>query len=154
MEVRCKKCPRSGRSFSVEVFQNRPGNGVAVNGTGSSADFIQENQTPLRCIVQDVCKLQHLDHEGTLSSGKVVRCTNPRKHPVHNSDAGKACRDKRTGLRHNGKECNASHVGGFTCHVCSGENQNLLFERTHLGVVRDISSGNCIFYNRVASVAD
>ena len=47
----------------MDIFDDRPGDGEPIIGTRSASDFIQNEKRARRCVIQDIRRLDHLDHE-------------------------------------------------------------------------------------------
>ena len=54
--------------FVVEKLRHRPGDGESVKGARSPADLIKDHKAPGSGVVEDVGRLKHFDHKGTLSA--------------------------------------------------------------------------------------
>ena len=52
-----------GPDLGGELFGNRLSQGAAIRRAGSPADFVENDQTPLGCMLQDVRRLHHLNHK-------------------------------------------------------------------------------------------
>ena len=90
-------CPLS---VLVDVLHYCTGDGHPVVGGCSPADFIQEDQRTFREIVQDHRSLEHLDHEGGLSAGDIVRGSDPGEKLVEESEPDLVGRHERANLGH------------------------------------------------------
>jgi len=118
------------------VLDHSPCNGKSVKGTGSAADFIQ-NQKALGCSVsKDIGNLCHLHHKRTLSACQVIRCTYTGKDPVHDTDVCTVSRNKTSDLCHQYDQCCLTHVSRFTSHVRSCDNGNTFFVIIQIGIIR------------------
>ena len=94
----------------TDVFDNCPGNGQSVKGTGSTANLIQDQQTLRSRIAKNIGHLCHLHHERTLSAGQVVRSSDTGENPVYHTNLCFFCRNKRTNLRHQNNQGTLTHV--------------------------------------------
>ena len=84
----------------ADVLHHRPGDGQAVEGTGSSADLIENDQAVLRRISQNIGNLGHLHHEGALAGCQIIGGAHPGKDSVTDTDIGFICRYEAAQLRH------------------------------------------------------
>src|SRR4029077_5112079 len=67
MIVGRKKSSRSPRHV-METLRHRPGDGYPVKRARAPADFIQQDETALSCIMQNIRGLLHLHHESRLAA--------------------------------------------------------------------------------------
>ncbi len=65
---------RFGAQFRmvVDIFDDGPGNGQPVIGAGPAPDLVQHQQAATGGMVEDVGRLDHLDHEGGLAAVDLV----------------------------------------------------------------------------------
>ena len=81
---------RAAARVVVQVFDDGAGDGQAVVGAGAAPDLVQDDQAARRGVVQDVRRLDHLDHEGALAGGEVVLRADAGEDAVHQPDARRA----------------------------------------------------------------
>ena len=72
MIMRCKKRFRANLLRICDIFQHRPRDGKPIKGACSSPDFIQNQQTFVRCVMQNIRNLCHFYHKRALPCGKVI----------------------------------------------------------------------------------
>ena len=72
-------------------------------------------------MMQDVCRLDHLDHERGLPGVDFILRPDARENAVHQSNSCGIRRHERTHLRHQHNQCGLPQVGGFTGHIRSGD---------------------------------
>ncbi len=61
-----------GFDFVVDVFANCPSEAHSVVSAGSAADFIEDDEAAVGCVVNDIGCFLHFDHEGALAFCEVV----------------------------------------------------------------------------------
>ena len=146
-------CPQ--KFCITDVFDNCPGNGQSVKGTGSTANLIQDQQTFRSRIAKNIGHLCHLHHERTLSAGQVVRSSDTGENPVYHTNLCFFCRNKRTNLRHQNDQGSLPHISGFSCHVRSGDHGDTLAAVVQIGIIcnKHIVVDH-LFNNRVAAIFD
>src|SRR5690606_2156072 len=60
-----------GAHAVCQVIGTGPGQGQAVEGAGAATDFVQQHQTALGGVVQNIGGLRHLHHKGGAAAGQV-----------------------------------------------------------------------------------
>jgi hypothetical protein len=78
----------------VDVLDHRPGDRDAVVGAGAAPDLVQDQQAALGGVVQDVGRLDHLDHKGRLPGVDLVLRADAGEDAVDQPDAGRAAGTK------------------------------------------------------------
>ena len=68
-----------------DVLHHGPGDAHAVESRGAAADLIQHDEALGGGVLEDFGHLGHLDHEGGLAGGKVVRCADAGKDGIHDA---------------------------------------------------------------------
>ncbi len=125
--------------------------GEAVEGGGATPDFVHQHQTFFRGIMQDVGGFGHFDHEGGTSAGKVVGCADAGEDLIQFAKFGLLRRDEAAAVREQRDECDLAHVGGFTAHIGTSDQQHLT-RGVQVGIVGD-ELLNLRFHHRMASFA-
>ena len=83
---------RFGMAFILmDILDNRPCDGDAVIGTGTSSEFVKEHETAFGEVIEDRRRFVHLDHEGGLTHGDIIRCADAREDLIHDTDRGALC---------------------------------------------------------------
>src|SRR5207302_5367342 len=94
---------RPGPGLVVQTFDDAPREAEAVEGARAAADLVEDDEAARRGVVQYVRRLAHLDHEGGLAARQVVARADAREDAVHQVDARRRRRDKRTGVSQQGE---------------------------------------------------
>jgi len=110
----------------VQILGNGPGDGDTVEGGCPPADLVKDNQAAGGGVAQDIGGFGHLQHEGGLTAGQVVGGTDAGENPVGYADLRPPGRDEAPGLGHEGYQGDLTHEGGFTGHVGTGDDQQLV----------------------------
>ncbi len=72
----------------VQVLDRRPGDGQAVERRGAAADLVEDDNRSVEvALIQDVRRLDHLDHERRAAARDVVGGADAREQPVDDADA-------------------------------------------------------------------
>ena len=124
-----KQCLGAKLFGACHIFQNSSGDSHAVVCRSTSADLVQNQKTPGSGVLENGCHLGHLHHKSGLTGGQVITGADSGKHPIHKTDPGAAGGDKRAHLRHENDQRNLPHIGGFTCHVGTGDDTYLIVSR-------------------------
>ena len=121
----------------MQVFRHCPGYAEAVKGAGAPAYLVQDHQAPGGGFLQDISRLPHLDHEGALPPGQIVRGPYPGKDPVNQADGRLLSRHEPAHLGHQADQGHLADIGGFARHVGAGDDDQLVIAAVQAGVVRD-----------------
>src|SRR5262245_11759539 len=95
--VRCEEC--AGPSVFLQMFNDGPGDAEAVECGCAAADFVEENETLRRGMIQDAGNFRHFDEECGAATGEVVAGANAREDAVGDGKFCLACRNERAHLR-------------------------------------------------------
>ena len=106
--------------------------------------------------MQDHRGFEHLDHEGGLAAGDIVRGPDPGEKFVEESEPDLVSRHERANLGHQYNEGRLAEKGGFSGHVRTGQHDNLLAVLVQINVIRHIflSRFHQCLNDRVASRLD
>src|SRR5215210_8624945 len=85
----------------MKMLERCPGDGQPVEGRRAAADFIENDKRAGRGLVENACRLEHLDHEGRASAGQVVGRADPRKQLVDRAQMRLSGRNEGPHLREN-----------------------------------------------------
>ena len=111
----------------VDVLDDRPGDGQTVVGAGAAADFVEDDKAAGSGVIEDVGRLEHLDHEGALAAGDVVLGADAGEDAIDQSDPG-ANRQGRSepiwAIRTIRATCRSQRA--FAGHVGTGEDDDRL----------------------------
>ena len=110
---------RAGAGVFLEVLDDGPGDGEAVEGGGAAADFVEEDEARGRGVIEDAGDFAHLDEERGAAAGEIVAGTDAREDAVDDGELGLARGNERAGLAPSGR---SARLGGdrWTCRPCSG----------------------------------
>src|SRR5580700_10801753 len=108
----------------------------AVEGAGTAADLIHEDQTVAACVVQDVGRFGHLDHERRAAARQIVPRADTREDSVERSDRGALRRHEAADVRQDDDQGGLTHVRRLSAHVGSRDDQHAP-PRIELQVVRN-----------------
>ena len=145
----------AARIFFRQLFNHGPGNGQAVVSGCTPPDFIEDDEAPVRGVVQDIGGFVHLDHEGRLAAAQVVHGPDPGKDPVHDAGLGMVGRDKTADMGHQDDERRLAQHRRFAGHVGAGNDQQFVFILIKMHVVGDKTARfHGAFDNRMAPLAD
>src|SRR5712691_9650710 len=86
MVVRGEECACATAFVIVQVFDNGTSDGKPIIGAGATPNLVKDDQAARRGVVQDVSRLDHLDHKGALPRCQVVLCADARKNAVYQSN--------------------------------------------------------------------
>ena len=102
----------------VQKFGDAPRDCEAIEGGGAAADFIENHETALRGVVDDVRGFIHLDHEGRLPAGKIIVRADARENAIHQADLRARRRHKAPDLRHQDDQARPAGCRSI-CRPCS-----------------------------------
>src|SRR5436305_13737138 len=111
MIVSCKERARATALIVMQVFDYRASNGPSIVRARTASDLVQNNQTAWCCMMEDVCRFHHFDHEGTLSGCQIVLRADTRKDTVNNADLGHFCWHITAKLGHQRDQGNLTQIG-------------------------------------------
>ena len=111
----------------ADVFYHGAGDAHAVKRRGTAADLVQDDQAAAGGVLQNLRHFGHLDHEGGLPGGEVVRSADAGEDRIHNADMALRRGHKAADLRHQRNEGVLAHVGRFTGHVGAGDDEHAVF---------------------------
>src|SRR5215469_14111043 len=75
--VRCKKRARAG--LPLKMLDDGPGDGEAVESGRATTDFVKQNKTRRRRMVQDRGDFAHFDEKGRTAAREIVARPNARE---------------------------------------------------------------------------
>ena len=73
---------RESADLARDVGRTRPGERQSIEGARAAADFVHQNEAPLGCVVQDIRRLGHLQHERRATARQIVRGADAREDPI------------------------------------------------------------------------
>src|ERR1700686_10999 len=62
----------AGAGVLLEMLDDGPGDGEAIEGGGAAADFVEEDEACGRGVMEDGGDLAHFDEEGGAAAGKII----------------------------------------------------------------------------------
>ena len=95
-----------------------------VKSTCTTSNLIQNNQTVFSCVSENLCNFIHFYHECTLTSRQIVTGTDTGKNLIYRANSCLTCGNKAAHLCHQDQQSNLAHIGRFTCHIRSGNNNH------------------------------
>ena len=118
-----------------DVLDHGPGDAEAVEGRGTAADLVEDQQRLRRRIPEDIRHLVHLHHEGRLPGREVVACADPREDTVADRDVRTARRHEGADARHQHDQRHLPHISRFTGHVRSGDDGDPVRRIVEAGII-------------------
>ena len=118
-----------------DVLDHGPGDAEAVEGRGTAADLIEDQQRLRRRIPEDIRHLVHLHHEGRLTGREVVARADPREDTIADRDIRMARRHEGADARHQHDQRHLPHVGRLTGHVRSGDDGDPVRRIVEAGII-------------------
>ena len=151
-----KECTRMTIPILMDILHDGPCYADAVIGTGTSSQFIKEDERTLGEVVHDIGSLAHLHHEGTLTHRDIVTGSHSCEDLVHISYMCRLGRHEASHLCHQGDECSLAQQGTLTGHVGSGDDDNLLLLGVEVNIVGHIlfAQGQLFLYDGMPSLAN
>ena len=148
MIMRGKQCLRTGIGMFVDIFDNRPGNRNTVVCACPASQFVKQDKTAGRHVVEDIRSLVHLHHESGFSDRNVIRSSHTCKYLIHNPDTSAFGWDETTDLRHQRNQSRLAKQSGLTGHVRSGDNDNLLLFIVQIDIIGNVRfADRQLFFN-------
>ena len=120
--------------FVMQLGGNRTGQRQAVKGAGATANFVHQHQRAGCGGMQNLCSLQHLQHEGGLCIGQVIGGANAGVDRINRSQAATGGGHITAHAGQQRDHGNLPHVGGFAAHVGAGDDLHALLG-PQMGVV-------------------
>src|SRR6476659_2772967 len=102
------------------MFRRRPSNRQAVERCRAAADFIEDDKTAFRCLIQDSCGFQHFHHESGAASREIVCSADPREEAIYYPDSSGLYGHEAAYLRQNCDEGVLAKKGGLAGHIRAG----------------------------------
>ena len=93
-----KEGARSG--VLLEMFDDGPGDGEAVEGGGAAADFVEEDEAGGRGVMENGGDLAHFDEEGGAAAGQIIAGADAGEDAVGERQLGLARGNVRAHLGH------------------------------------------------------
>ena len=114
-----------GPDLGGELFGHRLSQGAAIRRTGSPTDLIQNDQTPLGRMFQDIRRLHHFDHKSREPLRQKIRRANPRKNTVHGPNGGRPGGKETPHLGQQDEQSGLTRIGAFSRGIGTGDNQHV-----------------------------
>src|SRR5438105_9144495 len=128
---------RAGAGVLLQMLDYRPGDREAVEGGGSAANFVEEDEARRRGVIEDAGDFAHFDEEGGAAASEIVGGADAGEDAIDDGKPGLAGRDEAAHLRHKGDERGLTEVGGLAAHVGAGDEQELLTAGFEAEIVGD-----------------
>ncbi len=135
--------------FLLQKLCQGPGQRKPVISGCAPPDLIENDQAPGGQIVQDIRRLVHFDHKGTLAFGDLIVRADTGKYFINDPDTGRGGRDKRPHLGQDHQKSVLADIGGLAGHIGTGQNNKPVFLTIHTRIVRDKIRPDRSFHHRV-----
>src|SRR3990167_3644191 len=86
-------------------------------------------------VIQDICRLIHFHHKGTLPPRKFIRGAYPCKNSVYRSNDCFFCRDKTPHLCHENKKRYLANIRAFPRHIWPGNYHDRILSPIQIDIV-------------------
>src|SRR5215469_8474280 len=153
--VRSKKCARA--SVPLEMFDDGPRNGEAVERSGAAADFVEKDEAGRCRVIQDRGDFAHLHKKSRAATREVIAGADAREDAVGNGKFRMTRGNERAHLRHKNNQSGLPQIGGLAAHVRPGDEKQLLAARLKAEIVGHKALAALpkkLFDDRVASAND
>src|SRR5207247_7277045 len=107
--------------FAVQTLSHTHCDAEPIERRCPSADLIQNDETSLRRVVDDVRSFIHLDHESRLPTREIVIGADASENAIDQANLRAFRRDETADLRHQHNQCDLTDVSGFSRHVRTGD---------------------------------
>src|SRR5262249_44961471 len=84
--------------YLMQIFEGRPSDGETIEGGSASADFVEDNERALACLIEDRSGLHHLDHERGAPAGEIIGSADAAEQSIDNTDMRRLRRHERAQL--------------------------------------------------------
>src|SRR6266404_2142769 len=91
---------RARARLLLQMLDNGPGDGEAVERGGAAADFVEEDEAGGRGVIKDCGDFGHFDEEGGAAAREIVAGADTREDAVDDGQLGLARGNERADLRH------------------------------------------------------
>src|SRR5436190_10919834 len=108
---------RAGSSLVVQVLDHGLRNSQAIIRTGTTPDFIEDDQAMARGMMNNGSCLLHLNHEGALASRNVIFSADAGENAIDQTKLSLKCWYKATDLCHQCNQGNLTQISRFTSHI-------------------------------------
>src|SRR5215470_9710829 len=122
--VRGKKRARAG--LPLKMLDDGPGDGEAVESGGAATDFVKQDKTRRRRMVQDRSDFAHFDEKRRTAASEIVARPNAREDAVGNRELRLTRRNEGAHLGHENDQRRLAKVSGFAAHIWTSDQQQLL----------------------------
>src|SRR5258708_35823399 len=116
----------AGASVLLQMLDDGPGDGEAVEGGGAAADFVEQDEAGGCGVIQDGGDFGHFYEEGGAAAGEIVAGANAREDAIDDGKLGLARGNEGADLRHQDDERGLAEIGGLAAPVEAGDEQKLL----------------------------
>src|SRR5271170_4066258 len=101
----------------MQSLHHSPRNRQPIKRSRPAPHLIKQNQTSRRSRVQNRRHLAHLHQKCRPSPRQIIRCPNPREHPIQKRQFRRRRRHKRPHLRQNRNQSRLPQISGLPTHV-------------------------------------
>src|SRR4029077_1193307 len=116
----------AGARVLLEMLDDGPGDGEAVESGGSAADFVEEDEAGGSGMVEDAADFAHFYEESGAATGEIVGGADASEDAIDERELGLTRGNEAAHLRHQGDQRGLAQVGGLAAHVGAGDEEELL----------------------------
>ena len=139
----------------VQLLDDRPSQAQAIVGARAATDLVEDHQRSLGGGIEDPGRLDHLDHERTLTLGQFVAGSDPRKELIGNPDGRFASRYKTPYLSQYQNGRALTNIGALASHVRTGDQLNPpMLGPNHAVVGHELTLGHDAIEHRMTAFVD
>ena len=140
----------------VDILHDSPCYTDTIVGAGAASEFIEKNKAPLAEVVQYTCRLIHLYHKRTLAHRDIVARANTGENLVYYTDRCTLGGNETANLSHQHDQCRLAQERGFTSHIRTRDDDDLLPVVVEKDIIRYIlfAGRQLLFNHRMPPLAD
>src|SRR6266849_6528492 len=91
---------RARAGVLLQMLDDGPGDGEAVEGSGAAADFVEQDEARGRGVIEDSGNLGRFDEESGAAAGQIVASADAREDAIDDGQLGLARWNEAADLRH------------------------------------------------------
>ena len=108
-----------------QLFGHRLGKGPAIRCASSPTDFVENDQTPLGGMFQDVRRLHHLDHKSREPLRQEIGRANPGENTVYGPNPCGPGGNETPHLGQQHEQSGLTRIGAFSRGIGTGNDQDV-----------------------------
>ena len=116
----------AGASVLLEMLDDGPGDGEAVEGGGAAADFVEEDEAGRGGVIEDGGDFTHFHEKSGTATGEIIAGADAGENAVGKRELGLTRGNVATHLGHEDEERGLAEVSGLAAHVGAGDEKKLL----------------------------